>query len=114
LEFTVAASFLRLKVFLLAKTKKGQPSVTMQSDIRPRSTPSAKQDAHQKKGVEMYSNDLNNAYAYECERRNDERRAAAESLRTHELLGGKRKPGLLSPMAVVGVLVVLAALVRAL
>ena len=84
----------------------------MQSDIRPRSTPSAKQDAHQKKGVEMYSNDLKNAY--ECERRNDERRAAAESLRTHELVGGKRKPGLLPPMAVVGVLVVLAALVRAL
>ena len=62
----------------------------------------------------MFSNDLDNTYAYECERRNDERRAAAESLRAHELLGGKRKPGLRLPMSVVGVLTALVALARAL
>jgi hypothetical protein len=62
----------------------------------------------------MYSNDLDNAYAYECERRNDERRAAAEGLRAHELLGGRRKLGLLSLMSVAGVLAALVALVRAL
>ena len=62
----------------------------------------------------MFSNDLDNTYAYECERRNDERRAAAESLRVHELLGGERKPGLRSPMSVVGVLAGLVALARAL
>ena len=55
----------------------------------------------------MYTNDLNNAYAYECERR-----AAAESLRLREL-GRKPKAGLPLPMAVLGILVVLVVVIRA-
>ena len=54
----------------------------------------------------MYTNDLNNAYMYECERRNDERRAAAESQR--ERGSGKRNIPL--PMTIAGVLTVLVTL----
>jgi len=38
----------------------------------------------------MYSNNLNGAYEYESERRNDERRAAAESQMLHGI-GDKQK-----------------------
>jgi hypothetical protein len=39
----------------------------------------------------MYSNDLNNAYEYECERRKDEMREAAQSNLVRELRrNGKR------------------------
>ena len=61
----------------------------------------------------MFSNNLNGAYEYESERRNDERRAAAESQRVHDLLGGRRKRGLPAPMLVVGILAVLVAFLRA-
>ena len=47
----------------------------------------------------MYSNNLNGAYEYESERRNDERRAAAESQRLREL-GGKGRARLSPGMAV--------------
>ena len=43
----------------------------------------------------MYSNDLDNAYAYECERRKDEMRAAAQSNLVRELLGGGKNSSLL-------------------
>ena len=59
----------------------------------------------------MHSNDLNNAYAYECERRNDERRAAADSQLLRDL-GGKRKLGLPSPLAIFGTLAVLIVIIR--
>jgi hypothetical protein len=59
----------------------------------------------------MYSNNLNGAYEYENERRNDERRAAAESQLLRGL-GGKRKRALLSPGVIVGVLAVLVVLIR--
>jgi hypothetical protein len=59
----------------------------------------------------MYSNNLNGAYEYESERRNDERRAAAESQLLHGL-GGRLKLGLPSPMAIVGVLAVLLVVIR--
>ena len=39
----------------------------------------------------MYSNDLNNAYAYECERRKDEMREAAQSNLLRELRGKGKK-----------------------
>ena len=42
----------------------------------------------------MYSNDLNNAYAYECERRKDEMREAAQSNLLRELRGNRKSsPG---------------------
>lgn len=63
--------------------------------------------------AKMYSNNLNGAYEYECERRKDEMRAAMESQRGREL-GGKRKPGLPSPLVLVGVLAVLVAILRTL
>ena len=59
----------------------------------------------------MYTNDLNNAHMYESERRNDERRAAAES----ELLRGlgrKQKTVYPSPVAVVSILAILVAILR--
>ena len=59
----------------------------------------------------MFSNDLNNAYAYESERRNDERRAAAESQLLRGL-GGKRKLSLPSSVAIIGILAALIAVVR--
>ena len=59
----------------------------------------------------MYSNNLNGAYEYESERRNDERRAAAESQLLHGL-GGKRKVNLPSPMIIIGVLAVLIVVIR--
>ena len=59
----------------------------------------------------MYSNNLNGAYEYESERRNDERRAAAESLRMRGL-GSNRRSNLPAPMAIVGILVVLIIVVR--
>ena len=53
----------------------------------------------------MYSNNLNGAYEYESDRRNDERRAAVES-HLLRVLGGKRKLSLPSPMVIIGVLAV--------
>ena len=50
----------------------------------------------------MFSNDLNSAYEYERERRNDERRAAAES----QLARGLGKSRLPIPMVVTGIMVV--------
>ncbi len=60
----------------------------------------------------MYSNNLNNTYEYECERRHDERRVAAESQRLQDL-GGKRQLSLPSFMTIMGVLAVLLAVIRA-
>lgn len=60
----------------------------------------------------MHTNDLNNAYVYECERRNDERWAAAESQKVHNLLGRKRKPGLPIPMTITGILTTIIILLR--
>jgi hypothetical protein len=60
----------------------------------------------------MYSNNLNGAYEYESERRNDERRAAAESQRLRGL-GGTRKPALPSALTIIGILAVLIVVVRA-
>jgi hypothetical protein len=90
----------------------GRHSVKMHSDIPQRAT---RQDqiAYQKKGAKMYSNDLNSAYMYESERRKDEMREAAESQRAHELLGGKRKMGMPSPMVIIGILAVLIIVIRA-
>jgi hypothetical protein len=51
----------------------------------------------------MFTNDLNNAYLYESERRNDERRAAAESERSRELTG-KHKIRKTSLIVLAGVL----------
>jgi hypothetical protein len=59
----------------------------------------------------MYTNDLHNAYEYERERRNDERRAAAESRRVHEP-GSKRKSRIPSPVIVTVILTVLTVLLR--
>lgn len=61
----------------------------------------------------MYSNNLNGAYEYECERRKDEMRAAAESQRARGL-GKKHKLGLPSPLVLVGILAVLVAILRTL
>ena len=61
----------------------------------------------------MYSNNLNGAYEYESERRNDERRAAAESQLLREL-DGRRKSSLASPMAIIGLLAVLLIVMRVL
>ena len=60
----------------------------------------------------MYSNDLNGAYEYECERRNDERHVAAESRMLRDP-GGKRKLSPPSFMAIIGILAVLLAVIRA-
>lgn len=60
----------------------------------------------------MFSNNLNGSYEYESERRNDERRAAAESQMLHGL-GRQRKLSLPSPMVIIGVLAVLAAFFHA-
>jgi len=60
----------------------------------------------------MYSNNLNNAYEYECERRNDERRVAAEGQMLRDP-GGKRKLSLPSPLTLIGILAVLLAVIRA-
>ena len=60
----------------------------------------------------MYSNDLNNAYEYECERRNDERRVAAES----QMLRGLGVRHKLSPpsfMVTIGIVAMLLAVIRA-
>jgi hypothetical protein len=56
----------------------------------------------------MFSNDLNNAYEYERERRNDERRAATESQRVRGLV--KRRST--SPIALAGILAVLVTLMH--
>ena len=60
----------------------------------------------------MFSNNLNGAYEYESERRNDERRAAAES-QILRGLNGKRKLALPSPVVILGILVLLFAVIRA-
>lgn len=61
----------------------------------------------------MFSNNLNGAYEYESERRNDERRAAAESLRARGL-GGRQKLRLSSPIVILGVMAVIALVIRGL
>jgi hypothetical protein len=43
----------------------------------------------------MYSNDLNNAYAYECERRKDEMHEAAQSNLVREPRGDGKNSSLL-------------------
>jgi hypothetical protein len=54
----------------------------------------------------MYSNDLDNAYAYECERRKDEMRAAAQSNLVRELLGdGKNSSLLVARLSLLALLV---------
>jgi hypothetical protein len=60
----------------------------------------------------MYSNNLNGAYEYECERRNDERRVAAESRMLRDS-GNKRKLRPPSFMALIGILAVFLAVIRA-
>ena len=48
----------------------------------------------------MYSNDLNNAYAYECERRKDEMRDAAQSNLLREFRGkGKSSSPLMAALS---------------
>ena len=56
--------------------------------------------------AEMFSNNLNGAYEYESERRNDERRAAAEN----QLLRGLGGKGKLSGTSLMAILVILAVL----
>ena len=63
---------------------------------------------HKPKEADMYSNNLNGSYEYESERRNDERRAVAESQMLHGL-GRKSKINMTSPMVFIGVLAVLVA-----
>jgi hypothetical protein len=60
----------------------------------------------------MFSNNLNGAFEFESERRNDERRAAAESQRARGL-GGQHRLSLPSPMMILGLLVLLLAVIRA-
>ena len=67
--------------------------------------------AHPKKGTKMYTNDLNNAYIYESERRKDEMRAAMESQLLRGL-GGKPKVSLPLPMAIIGILATLIVVIR--
>ncbi len=57
----------------------------------------------------MYSNHLNNSYSYECERRKDEMREAAQSQVLREVRGN-RKSSLQLAAALSGVALVLAAL----
>ena len=54
----------------------------------------------------MFSNDLNSAYEYERERRNDERRAAAESLKAKGLGKGSNPMHL----TIAGILIVVVTL----
>ncbi len=57
----------------------------------------------------MYSNDLNNSYSYECERRKDEMREAAQSHLLRELRGNRKSsPRLVAALS--GVAFVLAVL----
>ena len=57
----------------------------------------------------MYSNDLNNSYAYECERRKDEMREAAQSNLLRELRGSRKSsPRLVAALS--GLALVLAVL----
>ena len=57
----------------------------------------------------MYSNDLNNSYAYECERRKDEMREAAQSNMLRELRGNRKSsPRLVAALS--GLALVLAVL----
>ena len=60
----------------------------------------------------MYSNDLNNAYEYEYERRNDERRVAAESQMLRDL-GSRHKLSPPSFMAIIGIVAMLLTVIRA-
>ena len=59
----------------------------------------------------MFSNDLNSAYEYERERRNDGRRAAAESLRARGLRA-KSAPGFPSALKIAGILALLVSMLR--
>jgi len=63
------------------------------------------------KEADMFTGNLNSAYEYENERRNDERRAAAESRALREL-GVQRKLSLPSPQVVVVMLVVLVMILK--
>lgn len=54
----------------------------------------------------MFSNDLNSAYEYERERRNDERHAAAEGLQAK----GLGKGSVPMPLTIAGILIVFVAL----
>src|SRR4026209_1860697 len=57
----------------------------------------------------MYSNDLNNSYSYECERRKDEMREAAQSNMLRELRGNRKSsPRLVAALS--GLALVLAVL----
>ena len=60
----------------------------------------------------MFSSDLNNDYAYETERRNDERRAAAESQRACGL-DEKHKVRLFSLLNMLGILIIIIVVTRA-
>jgi len=60
----------------------------------------------------MFTNNLNGAYEYERERRNDEMRAAQASQWLRDL-GGKRSVGWLSPKAILVILALLIAVIRA-
>lgn len=59
----------------------------------------------------MQSNNLDGAYEYERERRNDELRAAAESQRVHDLMGDQRRRRL-PPALLVGLLVMIIVLLQ--
>jgi hypothetical protein len=61
----------------------------------------------------MQSNNLDGAYEYERERRNDELRAAAESQRVHDLLGDQHRRRV-SPAVLVGLLVMIIVLLQVL
>ena len=54
----------------------------------------------------MYTNDLNSAYEYERERRNDERRVAVESQRARGI-GSKPRIVLPAPAILTGIVVLL-------
>ena len=55
----------------------------------------------------MFSNDLNNAYTYECERRKDEMREAAQSNLAREVGGdGKNSSLLVAKLRVLALLVI--------
>jgi hypothetical protein len=63
------------------------------------------------KEADMIPNNWNSAYEYEHERRNDERRAAAEYHRVRELLG-KHHSRLSFPMLLAGIAAAIVVLIR--
>ena len=59
----------------------------------------------------MYSNDLNNSYSYECERRKDEMREAAQSQLLRELRGNRKSsPRLVSALSGLALVLVVVSL----